>query len=87
MQRINETAFLFLFVVLVSPMIAGCQEKAPDIRTDVRVEQPEEVIAPITPDLKVVTGEPATTVEEETVSEEGQTADKKTGAVALKTEY
>ncbi|MBI4432471.1 MAG: hypothetical protein HY592_03195 [Candidatus Omnitrophica bacterium] len=95
MRRHSESMVLFVFLLVVSLVVAGgCREQTPALRIDQRsheplraVEPPEEVIAPINEDLKVVAGEPMTAAEEPAVPEEGQTADKKTGAVAIKTEY
>ena len=87
--------FLGIFLVVVT---AGCGRRDVEIRTDASKEvvwkvdpsskeaNGPEVIKEVGPNTTVVTGEPATTSENET-EDAATTAEDKPGAVAVKTSY
>lgn len=91
-----DRSVLFSSVLLVFA-IAGCNQRSVDMRVDASKEvvrtldaSPKgangpEMVREIGPATQVVTGEPATTSEDQ--KEDGTTAEDKTGAVAVKTTY
>lgn len=71
--------------ILMAAWLAGCNPSKPNLRVDPKTGEIIRVEEPSLPEVKVVSGESLTPLEEE--EEIGQTGEDKTGAVAVKMQY
>lgn len=83
----------FAILVLASLAMTGCRDttNAADIRVAAKAADSMNSVAPAPlpgpPEIKVVTGVPATTVEDQKAQTEALAGKDKPGAVAVKTEF